>query len=281
MYLSPTPMRRRTPAISQDVGQCALAMRRAIERAPLGRYDSIMHTFPRSCCKVASQMLARYLATHARVPLVQFVSGRRHGEPYCKGGWQAHVWVEAGGVIIDITADQYDEMIHPVIASHDSDWHETFQVRSRIPYGEMMQMDGAYARRFERMYREVTQRMSTSTKSVSSTSGAATRAALGSSSPNSSLNGAGAPALVIPRAPANARGSLPQAALGTASAPTDGADGRAMSPSPVLGTRIPARVGGHGRRRGRHTAPGNGVSASLRRVFSFFGREPELIEPGS
>lgn len=152
-------MRNRQPAISQDIGVCALAIRRAIERAPLGRYDGLMHGFPRSCCKLSSQLLARYLAMNARIPLVGFVSGRRHGPPYADGGWQAHVWVEAGGMVVDITADQYDEVTVPVIASADSVWHGTFQTQARIPYGEMMQMDSAYARRFERMYAEVLERV--------------------------------------------------------------------------------------------------------------------------
>ncbi|MFT4571453.1 MAG: hypothetical protein ACI8TX_000062 [Hyphomicrobiaceae bacterium] len=152
-------MRNRQPAISQDIGVCALAVRRAIERAPLGRYDGLMHGFPRSCCKVSSQLLARYLAVNARIPLVGFVSGRRHGAPYADGGWQAHVWVEAGGMVVDITADQYDEVRVSVIATPDSAWHDTFQTQARIPYGEMMQMDAAYTRRFERMYAEVLERM--------------------------------------------------------------------------------------------------------------------------
>ncbi len=152
-------MQNRQPAISQDIGVCALAVRRAIERASLGRYDGLMHGFPRSCCKLSSQLLARYLAVNARVPLVGFVSGRRHGPPYADGGWQAHVWVEAGGMVVDITDDQYDEVTVPVIAAADSPWHQTFQTQARIPYGEMMQMEPAYARRFDRMYAEVLERV--------------------------------------------------------------------------------------------------------------------------
>jgi hypothetical protein len=281
VYLSSTLMRRRTPAISQDVGQCAVAMRRAIERAPLGRYDAIMHSFPHSCCKVASQMLARYLATHARVPLVQFVSGRRHGEPYCSGGWQAHVWVEAGGVVIDITADQYDEMTHPVIAMPSSDWHETFQVRSRIPYGEMMQMDGSYARRFERMYREVTARMDAST-SKPARSRSTVRAGLANGNGNGPYKVQGQAQSFTVRARPAGSFSRPGAAEPTAAPSLIKPVPTPAPEASIKGTKIPARVGAYSRPPQRGQAPGNnGVGASLRKVLSFFGREPNLVEPGS
>ncbi len=134
-------------------------MRRAIGEAPVHHLGGLLDDFPHHCCKPGSQLLARYLVTVARVPLVQFVSARRHGAPYCEAGWQAHVWLEAGGLIIDITADQYDEMSPAVVVAPSSEWHDTFQVQSRIPYGEMMRMERPYSRRFERTFKKLVRAM--------------------------------------------------------------------------------------------------------------------------
>ena len=144
-------MRDRHPAIARQVTQAARNLRSAIEMLPRRHRGDLLDGFPKSCCKPASQLLARYLVTIARVPMVQFVSARRHGEPWCKG-WQSHVWLEAGGMSVDITADQYSEARDPFIVSAASRWHDTFQTQARLPYSEMMRMNPADEKRFNRVY---------------------------------------------------------------------------------------------------------------------------------
>ena len=48
----------------------------------------------------------------------------------------SHAWIEAGGVIIDITADQFPCIGEKVIVSEQSGWHETFEreVRHEADY---------------------------------------------------------------------------------------------------------------------------------------------------
>ncbi len=84
--------------------------------------------------------------------MVHFVRAKRQGGLYCKRGWQSHVWLEAGGLIVDITCDQYAEAPGPVIVAASSPWHDTFQTQARSSYAEMMQMSPSDARRFERIY---------------------------------------------------------------------------------------------------------------------------------
>jgi hypothetical protein len=131
-------------------------MRFAIEDSPKWLRSGLLDGFPSMCCRPASQLLARYLLTVARAPMVHFVSGRRHGQPWCRGGgWQTHVWIEAAGLTVDITGDQYEEAPASVIVAERSEWHETFQVRRPMTYSETMQMEGLEARRFEKVYQEL------------------------------------------------------------------------------------------------------------------------------
>ena len=134
-------------------------MRQAIDTAPQRHLRGILDGYPERCCKPASQLLARYLVTVARVPMVQFIRGRRDGTAFCEQGWQSHVWLEAGGLIVDITADQYDEVSRKVFVKETSAWHQTFQTQNSLSYGEMLRMEGKYVGQFERTYRELTKVM--------------------------------------------------------------------------------------------------------------------------
>jgi len=42
-------------------------------------------------------------------------------------GWCSHAWLEADGIIVDITADQFHDNDTPVIVALHSPWHETFE----------------------------------------------------------------------------------------------------------------------------------------------------------
>lgn len=40
---------------------------------------------------------------------------------------QSHAWLEQGGLIVDITADQFPEVEDVVIVTYDSDWHQEWR----------------------------------------------------------------------------------------------------------------------------------------------------------
>jgi hypothetical protein len=55
---------------------------------------------------------------------------RRHGRPSefrGQRGDQSHTWLIADGEIVDIIADQFDDMPESVIVAMRSPWHETFE----------------------------------------------------------------------------------------------------------------------------------------------------------
>jgi len=44
---------------------------------------------------------------------------------------QTHVWVECDGYIIDITADQFDEISEKIIVTRNRNWYSTFKEQQR------------------------------------------------------------------------------------------------------------------------------------------------------
>jgi ribosomal protein S27AE len=88
-------------------------------RARLEQYDQdhglTLQSFPNGACGDASILLAHHLALHGFGPY-RYVCGR-HGDA-------SHVWLTAGDVIIDITADQFADFDEPVFVAVLSSWHE-------------------------------------------------------------------------------------------------------------------------------------------------------------
>lgn len=113
-----------------------------------------MARFPHDCCLPASQLLAQYLVTELRMPMVTFVRGERE-HPEQTDRWQSHMWLRTLDYFIDITADQYPEVQDPVMVMADSEWHATFLYQVELPYGEVMYFNRAGQWRFNRAYRDV------------------------------------------------------------------------------------------------------------------------------
>lgn len=67
---------------------------------------------------MASMLLGEYLR-NASLGDFQTRTGRRDVGDYS----QSHAWLEQDGLLVDITADQFDEIDEPVIVTTDSPWH--------------------------------------------------------------------------------------------------------------------------------------------------------------
>lgn len=100
-----------------ELREVAGQVRRALEAGGLRSVG--FGAFPRGSCGDASQLLGRYL------------SDEGHGEwmytmglgPEPRG---THAWVQRGDIIIDITADQFDEIDEAVVVTRDWSWHAQF-----------------------------------------------------------------------------------------------------------------------------------------------------------
>ncbi|NEK40683.1 hypothetical protein GR250_04470 [Rhizobium leguminosarum] len=74
-----------------------------------------IQSFPAGACGDASILLAHHLTQHGFGPF-RYMCGRR--------GDATHAWLSHGELIIDITADQFDDFAEPVFVSSASTWHD-------------------------------------------------------------------------------------------------------------------------------------------------------------
>ena len=90
-----------------------------------------LEVFPFNWCDSVSQWLLIFLDSHGYHQIARvrgelpMESGEGKTEP------QRHYWLEIGGVIADITADQFGQQ--PVIVSDVSSWHASLRELSRQP----------------------------------------------------------------------------------------------------------------------------------------------------
>ena len=78
--------------------------------------------FPRGACGDSALLLAKYLENNS-CGQFDYVCGYR--------GRKSHAWLTRSELIIDITADQFEDQNCPVIVTTDHTWHLQFKVKSR------------------------------------------------------------------------------------------------------------------------------------------------------
>lgn len=108
----------------EQIHDAATRFRAAIEN--LNSLPLTMEAFPRGACGDASELLGQYLQDSG-LGTWMYVMGFRS-----RDGW-THAWLEAGGVITDITADQFDDFTEAVIVTDDRTWHDTEFPRASSP----------------------------------------------------------------------------------------------------------------------------------------------------
>lgn len=104
-----------------NLGKLARRFRAALENCDPTKLPIGLQAFPSGACADASLLLAKYLQEKGEGK-AEYVSGN--------DGNQTHAWLELGGITIDITADQFNRSIDPVIVSTNSSWHQRFEDRS-------------------------------------------------------------------------------------------------------------------------------------------------------
>jgi hypothetical protein len=102
----------------------ANAFRCAIERLRPIKLPGGLGDFPNGNCLSASLLLGAYLVDKG-IAGFQSVWGERY---YVEGRADRHVWLADGPLIVDITADQFEEGQPRVIVTDRSTWHQTFDI---------------------------------------------------------------------------------------------------------------------------------------------------------
>lgn len=107
-----------TAHVDHPVCMVAFRFRNAIVRCPRDDLRSL-RDFPRGSCGDASVLLGEYLYQTGHGQW-DYVAGEREPDLH------SHAWLEQDGLIVDITADQFNDVDQPVIVTSDRSWHQQF-----------------------------------------------------------------------------------------------------------------------------------------------------------
>lgn len=113
-----------------EIYRLALRLRMAIESMPTNSLPITFSSFPRGACGDASLILGAYLVDEG-FPDFVYITGERGSQDL--GTWSSHAWLEADGLVADITADQFQDAPSKVIVAAPSPWHRCFSIEERQP----------------------------------------------------------------------------------------------------------------------------------------------------
>ncbi len=134
----------------QHIESLAAAFRRAIEESAI-RSDVAFRAFPRGACGDASLLLSEFLRQHG-FDNIDYVCGWDHSVPEHP---RSHAWLEVGEIIVDITADQFDDLAAPpVLVTTGRKLHSRFPVEQRNP-ARLNDYDPASRAHLRRLYARV------------------------------------------------------------------------------------------------------------------------------
>jgi len=102
------------------IARSGAEFRNALERSDLGFLPTLAD-FPKGSCGDASLLLGQFLRDSGFGDFDYVCGGQ-----FDTGRMQTHAWLQRGGLIIDITADQFHDIDSPVLITYDHMWHGRF-----------------------------------------------------------------------------------------------------------------------------------------------------------
>jgi hypothetical protein len=127
------------------------SFRSAIERWVPHCSVSEWKEFPTGCCGDTAWLLGTFLKDQGSGTF-----NRVLGERGPCGDSSTHAWIEGGAVIVDITADQFEEMKqNPVIVTLESKWHEQFRRKEEFEADYRKYEDAGYVRTLDSIYEAI------------------------------------------------------------------------------------------------------------------------------
>lgn len=104
----------------EKILKLATTFRKGLERNKHILTLPTLENFPKGSCGDASLLLARFL-NESGCGNFDYVLGQRNNH--------SHAWLEQRDLIIDITADQFNDNRNKVIVTTDNYWHKKFNGR--------------------------------------------------------------------------------------------------------------------------------------------------------
>lgn len=113
----------------EELKEIARGFRRAIESIPASERPITLQGFPAGACGDAVLLLGTYLIELGEAPFHYMLGDTTTDRDDPK--WSSHAWMQRDGVVIDITADQFDGFDEAVIVAMDSSWHDSLNGKER------------------------------------------------------------------------------------------------------------------------------------------------------
>lgn len=115
----------------EQIERIATAFRTAVLQLNKSTWPVCLQQFPTGACGDASLLLGTLLEERGQGQF-EYICGIR-SESISGHPAPSHAWLELGGLIVDVTADQFDEVSDSVIVSVNSGWHRSWIVESKAP----------------------------------------------------------------------------------------------------------------------------------------------------
>lgn len=114
------------PSLTPDIEQSVLAFSKAFRQYPSESFAfGLFSWFPQNCCEYASLLLAWFLSEEHQCTALEIVKGRLKDDRE-----QMHLWLRLEGQNIDITADQFNPELPPVLVTQTGGWHDRYSLIS-------------------------------------------------------------------------------------------------------------------------------------------------------
>lgn len=120
-------------------------IRIAFEKVDKSNLPVTFRNFPLGACGDTCEVLAEILLELGHGTF-QYVAGR------CENG-NSHAWLQRDSIIVDITADQFDEISEHVYVGPLNDWYRSFEVQqeheagySRLDARSRAELSGVHSR---------------------------------------------------------------------------------------------------------------------------------------
>ena len=120
-------------------------IRAAFERMDKSNLPVTFNDFPHGACGDTCEVLAELLRELGHGGFQYKVGRRKNGN--------SHAWLEINSVIIDITADQFDEISDPVYIGPSNSWYQSFDIQqehaagySRLDTHSKVELAGVHSR---------------------------------------------------------------------------------------------------------------------------------------
>lgn len=108
--------------------ECCVIFRNAIEKTDKKRLPISFEDFPDGSCGDAVLLLGHYLKNQGFGEF-DYMLGELDTE--INGQYPSHTWLQREKLIVDITADQFEDFNDPVFVQSYSPWHQKFNGRAK------------------------------------------------------------------------------------------------------------------------------------------------------